>query len=577
MPEPPEDTPAERPWPEEPGFPPGHWYSPNVDPAAVARRRDVLWSDRPRRTSIDFRPEAQRAFVRGPLREFHPGYGALLARSGSEPAAFTEPNDYFMGLDSRVLHAMLCAVEPTRVLEVGSGYSTRLLAAVNRHQLGSRARITSVDPFASEELRAGIRGLDEVIAEPVQDVPLDRFEKLGRDDILFVDSTHVLKTGSDVEFILCRVLPRLAAGVMVHFHDVYLPFEYPYEWVVEQRRDWNEHHAVHAVLANSDRYEVLFSCQFARWALAAEISSILGGVPAGQSLWLRVAASSQRGRRFGRGRRRAHAFPAASVAPAAEPSRHTVAYDPDLVPDPALMRTEGIEVLEEWFRWGEEWSMFLRLYGRLGPASSVMEVGCGLGRIAFALRHLVRDGSYVGFDIIKRKIQFLQRFTARYPNFRFAHADLHNTEYNPRGRLDPARFRFPYSDSSFDVVYAASVLTHLLPDRAAHYLHEMRRVLVPGGRAVISVFVLDWYAPERTRPLGFARAAFDFRHQLDDQAGVAVSNPQNPEAMIAYSMDALAGMLEAAGLRLCEAPVPGLWSGAHPAPVGAQDVLVVER
>jgi ubiquinone/menaquinone biosynthesis C-methylase UbiE len=104
-----------------------------------------------------------------------------------------------------------------------------------------------------------------------------------------------------------------------------------------------------------------------------------------------------------------------------QPEPYPIAYHPELVPPLDLMRQEGIDVLEEWFRWAEEWSMLLRIYGHITPSSSVLEIGCGLGRIAFPLRFILSaDGSYEGFDICQNKIVFLERtFHRAYPHFRF--------------------------------------------------------------------------------------------------------------------------------------------------------------
>jgi SAM-dependent methyltransferase len=92
------------------------------------------------------------------------------------------------------------------------------------------------------------------------------------------------------------------------------------------------------------------------------------------------------------------------------------------------MRTEGIDVLEDWFRWGEEWSCILRIYGGLRSDSNVLEIGCGLGRTAFPLRYaLIGGGTYDGFEIAAEKVQFLRRtFEPTYPNFRFHRADVYN-------------------------------------------------------------------------------------------------------------------------------------------------------
>src|SRR3954451_11469379 len=104
---------------------------------------------------------------------------------------------------------------------------------------------------------------------------------------------------------------------------------------------------------------------------------------------------------------------------------YEIAYEPSLVPPLSLMATEGITVLEEWFRWGEEWSMILRMYGAMKTDSAILEIGCGLGRIAFALRYILRNGSYEGFDIVQEKIDFLERhFHPAHSNFRFIYANI---------------------------------------------------------------------------------------------------------------------------------------------------------
>jgi SAM-dependent methyltransferase len=124
-----------------------------------------------------------------------------------------------------------------------------------------------------------------------------------------------------------------------------------------------------------------------------------------------------------------------------------------------------------------------------------------------------------------------------YPNFRFAWADVQNTYYNPQGRTKPFDYRFPYPDSTFDIVFAASVFTHMLPDSAAHYFHETARVLKPGGRALFSFFLLDCYRQDRPRPFVFGRASFNFDHPYGDYGDMfATVVPDNPEQMTAYRL-----------------------------------------
>ncbi len=256
-----------------------------------------------------------------------------------------------------------------------------------------------------------------------------------------------------------------------------------------------------------------------------------------------------------------------------------LSYDPGLIPPPELMQQEGMTILEEWFRWAEEWSMLLRVYGRITASSSVLEIGCGLGRIAFPLRFLLRQGAYEGFDICADKIEFLQRsFQPAWPSFRFHHADIHNTFYNPHGGIQPTEYRFPAADRSFDVVFAASVFTHMLPGNTAHYLRESARVLKPGGRCVFSFFLLDHYRPGQPRPLGFAKPDFDFEHPYGGHGDdFAMAFPQDPERMTAYRLRMIRRFAAEAGMETAGDPVPGLWSGSAEAAVGAQDLVVLRK
>jgi SAM-dependent methyltransferase len=255
-----------------------------------------------------------------------------------------------------------------------------------------------------------------------------------------------------------------------------------------------------------------------------------------------------------------------------------IAYDPQLVPPLHLMRTEGIDVLEEWFRWGEEWSVLLRVLGGLRTTSDVLEIGCGLGRIAFPLRFVLRDGRYRGFDISMQKIDFLrQNFSAAYPAFEFEYADVNNTEYNPTGKLAATSFLFPYADAQFDLAFAASVFTHMLPEACAHYFAESARVLKPGGQCLFSFFVLDFYKPGRRRPYGFAHSRFNFKHPWKNFGSeFALVAPENPELMTAYSSSLIKKMAARTGLALVGEPVRGLWSGTDQF-VGAQDLIVLRK
>jgi SAM-dependent methyltransferase len=262
------------------------------------------------------------------------------------------------------------------------------------------------------------------------------------------------------------------------------------------------------------------------------------------------------------------------------PYQDWVAYEPKLVPPIELMRSEGIKCLEEWYRWAEEWSMLLRVYGGITQSSKVLEIGCGLGRVAFPLRYiLTSEGSYDGFEICQFKVTFLeQTFHQAHPNFRFIWANIHNTFYNPEGEIEANNYRFPYEDNSFDIVFAASVFTHMLPDIAQNYFQETFRVLKPGGRAVFSFFILDNYRPGEPRPLGFARPDFNFDHSYGQYGNeFAIVSPDNPEYMTAYRLSLIERFATQAGLEFQQSPIPGCWSGSHLNWVGAQDLVIFKK
>lgn len=256
-----------------------------------------------------------------------------------------------------------------------------------------------------------------------------------------------------------------------------------------------------------------------------------------------------------------------------------ISDNPDLIPTRTLMQTEGVTTLEEWFTWADEWAILLRIYGDVNGKSQILEIGCGLGRIAFPLRYLLTTGTYHGFEICRFKIDFLQKeFTKAFPKFHFKWVDIHNTYYNPQGTLQAQTFQFPYADNQFDLVFAASVFTHMLPPIAENYFRETARVLKPKGRAVFSFFLLDNYNPDVERPFGFARPAFnfDFEYQAYEDT-FKISNPANAEEMTAYKKTLINQYAEAAGLEWVQEPLPGQWSGRHQNWVGAQDMVVLRK
>jgi SAM-dependent methyltransferase len=212
---------------------------------------------------------------------------------------------------------------------------------------------------------------------------------------------------------------------------------------------------------------------------------------------------------------------------------------------------------------------FVGLAG-LQPHHAVLDVGCGIGRMARPLAgYLSSEGSYDGFDVNRDGIGWCRRRYARRPNFRFQVADLYNRRYNPHGAHAAAEYRFPYEDARFDFVILASVLTHLLEEEADHYVAETARVLKPGGSALMTFFLLD-DASRAAIAEGVSGLAF-----LDPGQHVAVVSEDVPEEAVAYDEVWVRDRLEAHALTV-DAIHPGSWS-ARPEPVSFQDLVVARR
>jgi SAM-dependent methyltransferase len=256
-----------------------------------------------------------------------------------------------------------------------------------------------------------------------------------------------------------------------------------------------------------------------------------------------------------------------------------LSYEPRLIPPLAWIRGEAVPVVEEWFRWGEEWSLLLRAFAALRSSDRVLEIGCGAGRIAFALRYYLEAGEYHGFDPMPDKIAFASgAYWTSHANYHFAHADVRNTYYHPAGRIEPTDFRFPYDDESFDVVFAASVFTHMAPANVAHYFRQAARVLKPGGRCMFSFFLLDNRAQAASRPSIFGQSDFEFTHRLSgwgDEFGFSFLD--DPERMTAYSLPLVERFAREAGLSFAREPLMGMWSGRGSGWVSTQDIVVLRR
>ena len=266
------------------GWPPGHFYSPVPDLREIRRRSDLIFADPPRRLpGIDLNEAGQLALF-GELADLYPS--RRFARFSLENPNFTT--------EAIVLQCLMRHLCPRRVVEIGSGHSSCAVLDTSELFLDGSVACTFVEPYPDllrSLLLPGDEARIEILEIGAQDLPTERVAGIEAGDILLIDSTHVLKVDSDVTHALFRLLPSLAAGVHVHFHDVPYPFEYPQQWVFEGRA-WNEAYALRAFLQHNDAWEVAFFNSFFARFRAAELERHMPDCSpyAGSSLWLRRVA-----------------------------------------------------------------------------------------------------------------------------------------------------------------------------------------------------------------------------------------------------------------------------------------------
>lgn len=237
---------------------PVHFYEPIPD----TRQLDpALWTTPRALPGIDFRAEAQLQRLADFAARYRAEYEGFPRHPTADVTQYHEENWQFASTDGEVLHCMIRRARPRLVIEVGSGFSTLITAAALRRNAaeGAPGELVCIEPYPNPTLRAGVPGLTRLISAPVQAVPLETFDQLRAGDVLFIDSSHVVAIGSDTTREVLDIVPRLAPGVLVHFHDIYTPLEYPRNWVLDEHRFWNEQYLIEAFLSFNERFEVLYA------------------------------------------------------------------------------------------------------------------------------------------------------------------------------------------------------------------------------------------------------------------------------------------------------------------------------
>jgi hypothetical protein len=244
--------------------PAGHFYSPLVDPADVHVRKAI---------DDEAHPSATAASLGLDEREMLRSFSIISAHYPTNPfpehrsegSRYYYANPQFPLADALALLGIMVQAKPRRYVEVGCGYSSCAAIDINEKYLGGSVDMTFVEPYPDALL--GLLEPESKYAArlrrmKLQDAPLDLFAKLDAGDILFIDSSHVAKTGSDVVDYMFRILPALRRGVLIHVHDIFFPFEYPAAWIAGESRSWNEAYLLRAFLLFNQAFRVIY---FSDW------------------------------------------------------------------------------------------------------------------------------------------------------------------------------------------------------------------------------------------------------------------------------------------------------------------------
>ncbi|MDQ3393710.1 MAG: class I SAM-dependent methyltransferase, partial [Bacteroidota bacterium] len=237
---------------------PGHYCSPIPDLKEILVREDKLFDTSFLKIpGIDINDNGQKELLKI-FKSYHSDFPFKNLKEDNLDNRYYFKNGFFNKSDAFLLYSILRKFQPKRVIEVGSGYSSAVILDTNNLFLENRIENTFIEPYP-KRLRSLLKKEDvnhQIIEKKVQEVGIEVFKKLEKDDILFIDSSHISKIGSDLNYLLFDIIPLLNPGVIIHFHDICYPFEYPKEWILEGRF-WNEAYLLKSFLMYNNCFEIL--------------------------------------------------------------------------------------------------------------------------------------------------------------------------------------------------------------------------------------------------------------------------------------------------------------------------------
>jgi predicted O-methyltransferase YrrM len=233
----------------------GHYYSPIVLVDEMKERENEIWTENTQ--GVNLNTTSQLAL----LSQLDFFYSDLpFSQTKTDKHRYYFKNTWYTETDGYMLYALMRLNKPKQIIEVGSGFSSALMLDTNDLYFNNEIKLTFIDPNPEDRLNDLMNDKDKenavVCKSFIQDIDLNIFKNLDSGDIVFIDSTHVSKTGSDVNFILFEILPILKQGVLIHFHDIFFPFEYPKEWVFGGR-NWNEIYILKSFLMYNESFKII--------------------------------------------------------------------------------------------------------------------------------------------------------------------------------------------------------------------------------------------------------------------------------------------------------------------------------
>ena len=233
---------------------PVNFYQPIPETGSLP---ETLWNRLSELHGIDMNDAVQLDLLRNQFPRFRHEYEQIPVEPTGEPGRFHCNNDLFGGADALVAYCMIRHFQPRLIIEVGSGFSS--LIAAEAIAKNKNSALICIEPFPQDFLRQGFPGLRSLIEKKVEEIDLEFFSQLSCGDILFIDSSHTVKIRGDVNYLFLELLPRLKPGVIVHVHDIFFPFDYPRDWVMDELRFWSEQYLLQAFLSFNSEFEVLIA------------------------------------------------------------------------------------------------------------------------------------------------------------------------------------------------------------------------------------------------------------------------------------------------------------------------------